>query len=78
MKSALKDKLQSHWLMTPSSNRASLEFQGHRDRPSPPCSLAAQWWHMITHSRRYQDMVSEMKQLAALATEQELSVEERK
>lgn len=33
---------------------------------------------MITHSRRYQDMVSEMKQLAALATEQELSVEERK
>lgn len=33
---------------------------------------------MTTRSRRYQDMVSEMKQLAALATEQELSVEERK
>ena len=54
------------------------ECQGHRDLPSPPCSLAALWWHMITRSRRYQDMVSEMKQLAALATEQELSVEERK
>ena len=29
------------------------------------------------HSFRYQDMVSEMKQIAGLAVEQELSVEER-